>query len=171
MLTFNVAVEAAIILVAASAATTANYGGFIVGRDEQLMLWCCLFGLLGGLCSLRFNPPVKQEYPGETEQKQIARLRIQGLFQIIVNMILSVAISPQVVDFIEWSTTGRVPAGIKIAFTVSVAVGIGADQLIARLYPKVSALVESWALGWSRWYAGRKSAPAARRHRQNKGGH
>lgn len=169
MLTFNIATEATIVVFAFGLAATAETGGLHIGRDEALMLWCCAFGMLGGLCSIRFNPPVPEVRPGEAQEKQLARLRNQGLLQIIVNMILSAAVSPWACDGISWVSKGSIPVGIKLAFPVAVIIGIGADQIIARTYPKLQKLTENWLVGWAEWWAGRRSAPVRRRRNNRQG--
>lgn len=95
--------------------------------DQLIITWCIIGGFLGAFCSLRFFPVSGKVDTG---------------MQLAVNLILSATCSPALIDVISYYT--KIPAGLRMALPVSVAVGITGQALVAMLIPRGKDLVNKY---------------------------
>lgn len=95
--------------------------------DQLIITWCIIGGFLGAFCSLRFFPVVGKVDTG---------------MQLAVNLILSATCSPLIIDLTAYYT--QIPAGLRMALPISVAVGITGQALVSMLIPRVKDLVNKY---------------------------
>jgi hypothetical protein len=110
--------------------------------DDVLLLWCLAGGLCGSFCSLQFKPP---------------KTRLEMGMQLAVNLILGATLSPLAVDCVSWLTT--YPVNLKLTLPIAVGFGIGAQESVARLMPRIQAMLEKRAVEETSNLLGRGTSP------------
>lgn len=95
--------------------------------DQLIITWCIIGGFLGAFCSLRFFPVAGKVDTG---------------MQLAVNLILSATCSPLIIDVTAYYT--KIPAGLRMALPISVAVGITGQALVSMLIPRGKDLVNKY---------------------------
>lgn len=116
-------VGAASVLAAAEAAVKYE----TASPDQLIISWCLIGGFLGAFCSIRFFPVSGKVDTG---------------MQLAVNLILSATFSPALIDITSYYT--KIPAGLRMALPISVAVGIVGQALVSMLIPRGKEFVNKY---------------------------